>query len=58
MDDREVGWDDIDWIDLAQDMEQWSNLVNIAINVLVSIKVMEIIECLHNWRLDEKGSAP
>jgi hypothetical protein len=25
---REVGWDGVDWIDLAQDRDQWRALVN------------------------------
>jgi hypothetical protein len=28
MDLREIGWDDVDWIDLAQDREEWKDLVN------------------------------
>jgi hypothetical protein len=28
MDLREIGWDGIDWIDLAQDRDQWRALVN------------------------------
>jgi hypothetical protein len=28
MDLREVGWDGVDWIDMAQDMDQWRALVN------------------------------
>jgi hypothetical protein len=24
---RETGWDDVDWIDLAQDRDQWRALV-------------------------------
>jgi hypothetical protein len=24
----EIGWDDFDWIDLAQDRDQWRALVN------------------------------
>jgi hypothetical protein len=28
MDLKEIGWDDMDWIDLAQDREQWKALVN------------------------------
>jgi hypothetical protein len=23
---REIGWDDIDWVDLAQDRDQWNAL--------------------------------
>jgi hypothetical protein len=26
MDFREIGWDYIDWIDLAQDMDEWQAL--------------------------------
>jgi hypothetical protein len=28
---REVGWDGMDWIDLAQDRDQWRALVNTVI---------------------------
>jgi hypothetical protein len=28
MDLREVGWDGMDWTDLAQDRDQWGALVN------------------------------
>jgi hypothetical protein len=27
---RETGWDDMDWIDLAQDRNQWMALVNMV----------------------------
>jgi hypothetical protein len=30
---REVGWDGEDWIDLAQDRDQWRVLVNTAMNL-------------------------
>jgi hypothetical protein len=30
---REIGWDDMDWIDLAQDTNQWRALVNTAMNL-------------------------
>jgi hypothetical protein len=35
MDFREIGWDVIDWIDLDQDRDQWSALVNTAISFWV-----------------------
>jgi hypothetical protein len=35
MDIREIGWDDMDWIDLAQDRDQWRVLVNRVMNFLV-----------------------
>jgi hypothetical protein len=35
MDLREIGCDGIDWIDLAQDRDQWRALVNMVINLQV-----------------------
>jgi hypothetical protein len=35
MDLREIGWYGIDWIDLAQDMDQWRVLVNTVMNLRV-----------------------
>jgi hypothetical protein len=32
---REIGWDGIDWIELAQDRDQWRALVNTAMNLRV-----------------------
>jgi hypothetical protein len=32
---RETGWDGMDWIDLAQDRDQWKALVNTAMNLRV-----------------------
>jgi hypothetical protein len=31
----ETGWDGMDWIDLAQDKDQWRALVNTVMNLLV-----------------------
>jgi hypothetical protein len=33
---REIGWDGMDWIDLAQDRDQWLALVNMAMNLRVA----------------------
>jgi hypothetical protein len=33
MDLREIGWDGVDWIDLAQDRDQWRALVNTVMNL-------------------------
>jgi hypothetical protein len=35
MDLREIGWDGMDWIDLAQDRDQWRALVNKVMNLRV-----------------------
>jgi hypothetical protein len=35
MDLREIGWDVMDWIDLAQDRDQWRALVNTIMNLRV-----------------------
>jgi hypothetical protein len=33
MDPREVGWGGMDWINLAQDRDQWQALVNRAVTL-------------------------
>jgi hypothetical protein len=38
MDLREIGWDGVDWIDMAQDRDQWRALVNTVLNLSGSIK--------------------
>jgi hypothetical protein len=35
MDVREIGWDSMDWIKLAQDWDQWRALVNTVMNLRV-----------------------
>jgi hypothetical protein len=35
MDLGEIGWDSMDWIDLAQDRDLWRALVNTAMNLRV-----------------------
>jgi hypothetical protein len=35
MDLGEVGWDGMDWIELAQDRDQWRALVNTGMNLRV-----------------------
>jgi hypothetical protein len=32
---REIGWDGVDWIELAQDRDQWRALVNTVMNLRV-----------------------
>jgi hypothetical protein len=33
MDLRDIGWDGMDWIDLAQDRDQWRALANTVMNL-------------------------
>jgi hypothetical protein len=35
MDLRETGWRGMDWVDLAQDRDQWMVLVNMVMNLRV-----------------------
>jgi hypothetical protein len=36
MDLREIEWDGMDWLDLAQDRDHWRALVNAVMNLRVS----------------------
>jgi hypothetical protein len=36
---RETGWGGMDWIDLAQDRDQWTILVNTVMNLWVPYNV-------------------
>jgi hypothetical protein len=31
----EIGWDVVDWIELAQDRDQWRTLMNTVMNIRV-----------------------
>jgi hypothetical protein len=35
MDLREIGWKSVNWIRLTQDREQWRDLVDTVMNILV-----------------------
>jgi CRISPR/Cas system-associated exonuclease Cas4 (RecB family) len=32
---RKIGWDGVDWIDMAEDRDQWRALVNTVLNLQV-----------------------
>jgi hypothetical protein len=40
---RKIGWGDIDWINLARDMDQWRALVNTAMNFQVPSNVEKFL---------------
>jgi hypothetical protein len=44
MDIRGIGCNDVNWIDVAQDRDQWRSLVKTVMNLRVSIKCWEILE--------------
>jgi hypothetical protein len=37
MDLREIGWDGVDWVDLAQDSDHWRALVNTVMILRVPV---------------------
>jgi hypothetical protein len=43
MDLREIGWRDMDWFDLAQNMDQWRALVNTLMNLRVPQNVEKFL---------------
>jgi hypothetical protein len=42
MDLGEVGWDDVDWIGLAEDRDRWRALVNADMNLWVPLNAREL----------------
>jgi hypothetical protein len=53
----EISWGGMDWINLAQDRDQWRALVNTD-ETSDSVKFWEVLEELHDWPLLKKDSAP
>jgi hypothetical protein len=44
---REIKWDDMDWIDLAQDRDQWRALLNTVMNLKILVLTYKATLC-HN----------
>jgi hypothetical protein len=42
---RKIGWDGMNWIDLAPDRDQRRALVNTVMNLRGSLKYWEVLEC-------------
>jgi len=43
MDLRKIGWEGVDWINLAQDRNQWRSVVNTVMNLRVSQKASNFL---------------
>jgi hypothetical protein len=43
VDFREIGWDGVNWIDMAQKRDQWRALVNTVFNLLVPSNAGKIL---------------
>jgi hypothetical protein len=41
---REIKWEVVDWICLAQDRDQWLALVNTVLNLYVYLKNVEFLD--------------
>jgi len=44
MDKQEVGWGEVDWLELAQDRDRWRQLVSPVMNLRGSIKCGEFVD--------------
>jgi hypothetical protein len=42
----EIGWDGVDWIDMAQDRDKWKSLVNTVFEPSGSMKSWKVLELL------------
>jgi hypothetical protein len=40
---RDIGWGGIDWIDLAQDRDQWRAFMNTAMNIRVPKNIQKFL---------------
>jgi hypothetical protein len=41
---REIGWEGVDWMHLAQDRDQWQAIVNTLMNFQVPQKYREFLD--------------
>jgi hypothetical protein len=57
MDPREIGWGGMDWIDLAQDRDQWRALVNTVMNLRVSQNVGKFLSGCETGSLSRRFSS-
>jgi hypothetical protein len=58
MDLKEIGWEGVDWINLAEDRDEWQPFCEQGNDPLDSIKCLEFIDQLSNCYLLRKDSLP
>jgi hypothetical protein len=44
VDIKEMDWKDLDWINLAQNMDEWRNILKMVMNFLGCMKCGEFLE--------------
>jgi hypothetical protein len=49
---REIGWDVMDWIDLAQDRDKWRSLVNTVMNLRFISILDSLLMCFAVFRFN------
>jgi hypothetical protein len=54
---RETGWDGVDWIDMAQDRDQFRTLVNMVLNLRIPLNAGKFLRGCTIGGF-KKGSAP
>jgi hypothetical protein len=57
MDIGEIGQSGMDWINLAQDRDQWRGLVNTVIHLRWSLNVREFLSSCSRWQHLREGPA-
>jgi hypothetical protein len=55
---RDIGWDGMDWIDLAEDRDQWRALVNTVMNLQVPYNAWKFLSSCTIDSSSMKCSAP
>jgi hypothetical protein len=55
---REIGWYGVDWIDMAQDKDQWRALVKTVVNFRVPYEAADFLVSSSTVGVSQEDSAP